>query len=83
VNAPVKRTAVRHLTYRGDHQHAVGRVMGPNAMQEYLVVVDAAYDQVAGKTVLGLAYIPLAEVVGGTEVDEHGQRWLRKEAAAW
>jgi hypothetical protein len=46
----------QRLNYKGDRRAAIGQVMGPNTMREYLTVVEAEYDPVADRTRLGLAY---------------------------
>jgi hypothetical protein len=48
--------ATTWLNYKGDHRGSVGRVMGPNLLNEYLTVVEANYDAAAGTSRLGLAY---------------------------
>lgn len=48
--------ATTWLNYNGDHRGSVGRVMGPNLLNEYLTVVEANYDEAAGTSRLGLAY---------------------------
>ena len=48
--------ATTWLNYKGDRRGAVGQVMGPNLLSEYLTVVAADYDEAVGKTRLGLAY---------------------------
>lgn len=49
--------ATTWLNYSGDRTaEAVGKVMGPNLLGEYLTVVDAVYDEATGKTRMGLAY---------------------------
>lgn len=54
VEAPVKATT--HLNYRGDRRGQIGRVMGPNRLDELLTVVDETYDEVTDRTRLGLAF---------------------------
>ena len=52
--------AVRWATYPGDVRHMVeperGEQVGPNTMGEYLVAVEATYDEEANKTRVGFAY---------------------------
>lgn len=48
--------ATTHLNYRGDRRGQVGRVMGPNTLNERLTVVEESYDPDADRTRLGLAY---------------------------
>ncbi len=74
-----QRPAVRHLTYHGDCRDAVGQVMGPNTLNEWLLVVEASYDKRADRTRLGFAYLPHTEL-GDVQRDEHGQLWLKQEA---
>lgn len=58
------RKASRHLNYQGDRTaDAIGQVMGPNTLGEFLTVVETEYDPETDKTRHGLAY-------GIVEVDE-------------
>ncbi|MEE6273501.1 hypothetical protein V2J56_09100 [Georgenia sp. MJ206] len=51
-----------HATYPHDHRHALGEVMGPNALREHLTVVEATYDPDADATRLGFTYATTDDV---------------------
>lgn len=54
MTAPVATT---WLNYSGDRTaEAVGKVMGPNLLGEYLTVVSAEFDEATNKTRMGLSY---------------------------
>jgi hypothetical protein len=82
MTAATKRAASSFLNYRGPLPDQVGRVMGPNDLGEDLVVVEQSYDAAEDRTRLGLAIVPLRDLVGRVSYDADRQRWYREEARA-
>ena len=59
-------SGMKHLTYPGNVEStAIGQLVGPNTMREFLVAVDARYDPETDTTRVGFRYAT------ETEVQEH------------
>lgn len=53
----------RHATFEGDvTAEAVGQVVGPNTLGEWLIAVDAVYNSATDRTTVGYRYATAPEV---------------------
>lgn len=57
----------RRTNYMTDVRHIVGRVMGPNAFGEWMVVTAVDFDDDAGRSVANFVYATVEEVVAEAE----------------
>jgi hypothetical protein len=76
-----KRYTAGRATYPGDNRHAVGQLVGPTMLRQFLVIAAAIYMPERDATALVFSTLiegdPSAVIV-----DEHGQAWIEPEQLA-